>query len=261
MHVCSPRASLRRRFSALHLALLWGALCSPVLAADPPTLKDVLSKAQTEAETRAVNDLIEKLRGARPKAPAATPPASSGPSAPAVAAPAASQTEQGTGSSAAASAADAPRDTAPGAASVAAPAAPNLPALQAPEAAVEAAERKRLPSVDLEIFFAYDSDEIGAEALPPLRTLGQALKDASLADDAFLIAGHTDAKGGQRFNLDLSRRRAEAVRRFLVANFGIAETRLVAKGFGFAHPKNSSAPLSAENRRVQIVNLSKGQPH
>ena len=53
--------------------------------------------------------------------------------------------------------------------------------------------------------------------------------------------------------------RAEAVRRFLVANFGIDQKRLVARGFGFAHPKNGGAPLSPENRRVQIVNLSKDE--
>jgi outer membrane protein OmpA-like peptidoglycan-associated protein len=126
--------------------------------------------------------------------------------------------------------------------------------------AIEAAAHKRLPSVDLEVYFAYNSAAIEPQAVSQLKTLGQALRDDSLADDAFLIAGHTDAKGGARFNLDLSRRRAEAVRLFLIANFGIDRAKLVARGFGATHLKNSDVPLSAENRRVQIVNLSKEVP-
>jgi outer membrane protein OmpA-like peptidoglycan-associated protein len=111
--------------------------------------------------------------------------------------------------------------------------------------------------VDLEVFFAYNSHAIGNEALTVLRTLGRALSDARLSDDAFLIAGHTDAKGGAAFNLELSQRRAEAVRQFLIANFGIDAGKLTAKGFGSTHLKDPAHPRAADNRRVQIVNLSK----
>jgi flagellar motor protein MotB len=54
--------------------------------------------------------------------------------------------------------------------------------------------------------------------------------------------------------------RADAVRRYLIANFGIAENRLVARGFGSQRLKNPQQPLADENRRVQIVNLSAQQP-
>ncbi len=257
--------------AAAQAALLAAALARPAAAEDPLTLKDILSKAQTDAETRAVNDLIDKLGGsARPQpptapapdatavqpAPAAVAPVASTPS-PAAAASPSAQSPGPTPAPAAQGSGSASSEASP-AASTAAPApvrqaAPETPA---PEAAVAAAEKQQLPSVDLEIFFAYNSDAIDPQALPALKTLGQALSDARLAGNAFLIAGHTDAKGGQRFNVDLSRRRAEAVRRFLLANFSIDAKRLVARGFGATHLKNRREPLSAENRRVQIVNLS-----
>jgi len=236
-------------------ALIGAALVRPSAAEDPLTLKDILSRAQSEAETKAVNDLIDKLKGvARPKAPVL-----GAPSAPASGPPRADEV----GAAAPAPRAPEPPVSSPPRgekdAAVPAPAAPP-PVVGAPEAAIEAAAQRRLPSVDLEVYFAYNSAAIEHEAVSQLKTLGQALRDASLADDAFLIAGHTDAKGGSRFNLDLSLRRAEAVRQFLIANFGIDRVKLVARGFGSTHLKNSGDPQSAENRRVQIVNLSKEAP-
>ncbi len=131
------------------------------------------------------------------------------------------------------------------------------PATITPQAAVESAEKKQRPSVDLEVFFDYDAARITPQAASVLTTLGRALVDARLADDAFLIAGHTDAKGGDDYNLALSERRAEAVRQFLIDNFKIEPAKLVAKGFGRQRLKNPKLPLAGENRRVQIVNLSK----
>jgi outer membrane protein OmpA-like peptidoglycan-associated protein len=252
MKVPSPHASLLvRPRVALRWLLICGGLLSPALGADPLTLKEILSKAQTEAEKKAVGDLVDKLRGARAKPPLAAPAA-----APEVAPPAGAartpDAQAGGGLATPPAAGPAPPASRPGATAT-------EPAPRPPEEAMAAAEDRGLPSVDLDVPFAYNSEAIGAEALAVLKTLGAALRDASLADDRFLIAGHTDAKGGQRFNLDLSRRRAEAVRRFLIANFGIAGERLVARGFGFARPKNGAEPLAAENRRVQIVNLSREQ--
>ena len=257
--ISSRLPPFRKLRHAAQAALLAIALAQPAAAADPLTLKDLLSRAQTEAETKAVNDLIDKLQGsARPKPPAggapvappATAPVESPPAASAAAPPPPPTEAQGSARAAP------PEPNAPPA-SIAAPAPQVSP--QVPDAAIAAAESQRLPSVDLEVLFDYNSDAIAEDALPTLKTLGQALSDPRLAADNFLIGGHTDAKGGPRFNLDLSRRRAEAVRRFLVANFRIDAKRLVAKGFGLAHLKNRSQPLAAENRRVQVVNLSRNQ--
>jgi len=272
------------RVGALLLLLLLGttALSPPVLAQAPAkkdalSLKEVLGKAQTDAETKAVEDLVDKLKGGARKAPAPPPAAAAAPPA-AVAAPKSpdrsaskdtsppgSSTPSGDGTPVPPANAGPPTALPPDA-KVAAPVAPKAtppappapPAVQTPpDAALDSAEKKQSPSVDLEVLFAYKSDAIGSEAAAVLRPLGRALRDARLADDAFLIAGHTDAKGGAAYNLELSQRRAEAVRQFLIVNFGIAEQKLVAKGYGLQRLKNAAQPLAAENRRVQIVNLSK----
>jgi outer membrane protein OmpA-like peptidoglycan-associated protein len=226
---------------------------APVLAAD--NLKEFLGKTQSDAERKAVNDLVDKLKGvARPKGDGAPQgPDQSGSTQ-------SSTAPEGPGVARAPAAPSQPGSPPPSGDRVASPAPVTPPpaAVQtSPETAVESAEQKQVPSVDLEVFFAYKSAEITGSAVGTLRTLGEALRDASLADDAFLIAGHTDAKGGAAFNMELSQRRADAVREFLISNFGIDGSKLVAKGFGLQRLKNPRQPLAAENRRVQIVNLSK----
>jgi outer membrane protein OmpA-like peptidoglycan-associated protein len=75
----------------------------------------------------------------------------------------------------------------------------------------------------------------------------------------FLVAGHTDAKESHDHNLNLSDRRAKAVRSFLIDKFGIDPERLVAVGFGEEQLKNKDDPLAAENRRVQVINMASRQ--
>jgi outer membrane protein OmpA-like peptidoglycan-associated protein len=113
---------------------------------------------------------------------------------------------------------------------------------------------KEKPSIDLEITFDYDSDMIGPKAVPTLVNLGTALRSGELKGTVFLLAGHTDAKGGDVFNQTLSERRADAVRRFLVEKFSLAPENLVPIGYGKTQLKNAADPFAAENRRVQIVN-------
>ena len=67
------------------------------------------------------------------------------------------------------------------------------------------------------------------------------------------VEGHTDDRGAKDFNMDLSQRRAEAVRKFLIDQ-GISPDRLVAKGFGPTRPilPNTSNRNRALNRRVEF---------
>lgn len=69
-----------------------------------------------------------------------------------------------------------------------------------------------------------------------------------------IVDGHTDSRGSNDFNADLSFRRAEAVRDFLVSQ-GIAANRIEANGYGKTQPvaENSSAEGRARNRRIEIV--------
>jgi outer membrane protein OmpA-like peptidoglycan-associated protein len=117
-------------------------------------------------------------------------------------------------------------------------------------------EQNALPAIDLEVFFNFDSAEITPEALPILKKLGAALSDEKLKGSVFLVAGHTDAKGPDAYNLTLSDQRAKAVAGFLVENFHIDPKQLVAVGFGEEKLKNPKDPLAAENRRVQVVNMA-----
>lgn len=114
---------------------------------------------------------------------------------------------------------------------------------------------KAKPSIDLEVYFAYNSSAIAAKAEPDLNTLGKALTNPDLKGSVFLIAGHTDAKGGDQYNQALSERRAAAVKQFLKDKFNLADESLVTAGYGKEQLKNTGSPFAAENRRVQIVNL------
>lgn len=118
---------------------------------------------------------------------------------------------------------------------------------------------KERPSIDLEIYFDYNSAEIANKAVPDLMNLGRALTNPALQGGVFLLSGHTDAKGGRDYNQALSERRAQSVKTFLMQNFRIPGENLVAAGYGKEHLKNQANPLAPENRRVQVTNLQTKQ--
>jgi outer membrane protein OmpA-like peptidoglycan-associated protein len=115
---------------------------------------------------------------------------------------------------------------------------------------------KNRPSIDLEVSFDYNSDNIGSKAMPQVTALGEALSSSDLKGGTFILAGHTDAKGSETYNQGLSERRAEAVRRFLSQKYGIEVSKLVTVGYGKTHLKQAADPFGSENRRVQIINAS-----
>jgi outer membrane protein OmpA-like peptidoglycan-associated protein len=115
---------------------------------------------------------------------------------------------------------------------------------------------KKRPSIDLEVNFDYNSDNIGSKAVPQVTALGDALASSDLKGSTFILAGHTDAKGSETYNQGLSERRAEAVKRFLAEKYGIDASNLVTVGYGKAQLKNPSGPFASENRRVQVINAS-----
>ena len=86
-------------------------------------------------------------------------------------------------------------------------------------------------SVNLNIPFEHNSSEIRAQATEQLKQLETALKSPSLGTDRFVVAGHTDAKGSAPYNKQLSLKRAEAVKRYLVEK-GIEAGRLDTVGYG-----------------------------
>ncbi len=112
------------------------------------------------------------------------------------------------------------------------------------------------PNIDLEITFDYNSAKISTSALPQVDALGKALTDPSLKGTTFVVAGHTDAVGGDAFNQDLSERRADAVKQYLTTKYGMAAADLVTVGYGKTRLKNPNDPKGGENRRVQVVNMA-----
>ena len=94
------------------------------------------------------------------------------------------------------------------------------------------------PSIDLDVRFRLGSAELTEAAMRQLDELAAAMRAEALAESRFLIAGHTDATGAAAYNLALSRRRADAVRSYLVHRHGIAETRLDTVGWAFEHDRD-----------------------
>jgi outer membrane protein OmpA-like peptidoglycan-associated protein len=97
---------------------------------------------------------------------------------------------------------------------------------------------------------------IGPKAVGAVNELGVALLSPALKESTILLNGHTDAAGSPDYNLALSHRRAQSVRKYLIHTFKIPEDRLLVAGFGFERLKVADQPLSGENRRVEVVNTS-----
>lgn len=103
------------------------------------------------------------------------------------------------------------------------------------------------------VYFDTDSAEIGPASSPTLAEISQLLQNRP--DLNLLVVGHTDNQGGYDHNMDLSRRRAEAVARVLAGDYSIPESRLRAAGVGYLSPvaSNDTEPGRAMNRRVELV--------
>ncbi len=104
------------------------------------------------------------------------------------------------------------------------------------------------------INFAVDSDrlQLGAE-----KVLSEFVRLMTLYPDLEIeIQGHTDNTGAAQHNLDLSSKRAETVKKFIVL-FGINSSRLSSKGYGMTNPveSNDTEEGRAKNRRVELVKI------
>jgi outer membrane protein OmpA-like peptidoglycan-associated protein len=120
---------------------------------------------------------------------------------------------------------------------------------------VEITKEADYPSLDFSITFGFDSAEIDGKSFKVLDSLAEALKSDGLAKARFLVNGHSDAKGSDDYNLDLSQRRADSVAQYLMAQHSIDASRLKAIGFGETALKDTNDGESPANRRVEIVNL------
>jgi outer membrane protein OmpA-like peptidoglycan-associated protein len=111
-------------------------------------------------------------------------------------------------------------------------------------------------TVDLySIYFSFNSDEIRDESEPTLKEIAEVLRKRP--DWKLRIAGHTDGIGGDEKNLDLSKRRASAVKDALVKRYKIDAGRLSTTGFGKSQPKDTNDTIEgrARNRRVELMKI------
>jgi OmpA-OmpF porin, OOP family len=105
------------------------------------------------------------------------------------------------------------------------------------------------------ILFDVNSANIKPESYGTLKEMANVLKENP--DLKVKIVGHTDADGKDDANLDLSKRRAAAVKEALVKEFGIDESRMETDGKGESEPidKNDTPAGKANNRRVEFIKL------
>jgi outer membrane protein OmpA-like peptidoglycan-associated protein len=111
------------------------------------------------------------------------------------------------------------------------------------------------------VLFASGKAELLPASANRLEEVARALQKA---ESPIVVEGHTDARGTEALNEELSRQRAEAVRGFLVSR-GVPADRIEARGLGEYRPvaNNTSAEGRANNRRVEIIlprNVATGGP-
>jgi len=115
-----------------------------------------------------------------------------------------------------------------------------------PGATVQRVGEGIVVTFDSGLMFDFDSDAIRGETRRNLDALANSLLEYRTTD--VQIAGHTDAKGSDSYNQDLSERRARAAKNYLVGQ-GVASGRVLTRGLGEAEPIGSDT----ENRRVEVA--------
>jgi OOP family OmpA-OmpF porin len=110
-------------------------------------------------------------------------------------------------------------------------------------------------AVTNDILFDVNSDVIKKESYDIVNQFGEALK--TNAGLKIKITGHTDSDGAAAANMELSKKRAAAVKAYLIMNYSIDDSRIQTDGKGASMPvsNNGSAEGKAKNRRVEFVKL------
>lgn len=109
----------------------------------------------------------------------------------------------------------------------------------------------RMPDDQL---FEYDSATLQASAINQLQKLGTLIQRNPKA--TFTVEGYTDSFGTPDYNLDLSQRRADSVKQYLVEAMGISSAQIETRGYGaakFRTSPNGSIEEQSPNRRVEVV--------
>ena len=124
-----------------------------------------------------------------------------------------------------------------------------LPAPPQEQVMAAATTCNRVPFI---VFFDWNKSDLTSDAITALDATGSMLRDCGFPQ--VTLEGYTDRSGSDGYNQDLSIRRADAVRGYLVTH-GVPETAIAAQGFGEANPRVSTADgiRELQNRRVEIT--------
>ncbi|HEU0201366.1 MAG TPA: OmpA family protein [Burkholderiaceae bacterium] len=117
--------------------------------------------------------------------------------------------------------------------------------------AVPVLAEKRAEALSIPVRFAFNSAEIQPGMKQQLDAIAEGIKLMD-SQTPVVVEGHTDAVGSDAYNLELSQRRAAAVKFYLVNVHGIEPARLQHIGFGKYRPIEGADPFAPENRRVQF---------
>jgi outer membrane protein OmpA-like peptidoglycan-associated protein len=107
--------------------------------------------------------------------------------------------------------------------------------------------------VRIDIEFDYNKYDVKPKYHQELKKIGDVM--AANPELKIVIEGHTDNVGGKVYNMNLSAKRAEAVRTYIIEQFGVKQTNLAAKGYGMSKPiaTNKTAAGRQKNRRVEAA--------
>lgn len=125
--------------------------------------------------------------------------------------------------------------------------------------AIKVVDGVQVPTIDLRVAFNYDSDQLSNDAHLVLERLATAMSSPELQSSGFRIIGHTDARGSDEYNDELSHRRAAAVVTWL-ASRGIDTARIEVGHRGKRELLTDIAGDDERNRRVEIQNTGAYTP-
>lgn len=112
-----------------------------------------------------------------------------------------------------------------------------------------------LSQLIVEIDFENNSVAIMPKSYRTIGLIADALHHPNLFRYKFLIVGHSSSTGDDKHNLELSQKRADAINEALSITFAVPSDRLFSVGAGEEWPIDAAHPGSADNRRVQLINL------
>ena len=123
------------------------------------------------------------------------------------------------------------------------------------EKTVLISEKDSVRSANIRVEFDFDAYTIRSDSFLLLNELGKALTSERLRGVAVILRGHTDSDGDIAYNLDLSLKRAFAVKKFLTDHFYISPSLVKVEGYGEGLPlvPNTSELNKQVNRRVEIA--------